>query len=132
MKQYETLRSRFAGWTQCREEFLQAAYPHSPTIHTEVDNLKTRSQRRHTDYAKAIRKRDISKHNYGFDYYDNLHEYSKNKIHCSCPLCRAKTNNKTHKHVWFPAMNWSMMDRRRLDEMQDSLNEYEGGDSFVA
>ena len=21
-------------------------------------------------------------------WYDNLHQYSKNKIHCSCPLCR--------------------------------------------
>lgn len=27
-------------------------------------------------------------------YYDNLHQYSKNKIHCSCPMCAAKTKNK--------------------------------------
>lgn len=36
---------------------------------------------------KARRKQWIVKHCYGWDYYDNLHQYSKNKIHCSCPLC---------------------------------------------
>ena len=38
---------------------------------------------------KARRKQWIVKHCYGWDYYDNLHQYSKNKIHCSCPLCRS-------------------------------------------
>ena len=84
-----------------------------------------RAERRHKNFSKALRKQEICRHAYGFPYYDNLHEYSKNKIHCSCPLCRSKTNNKTHKHVWFPAMNWSMMDRRRLDEMADQVEEYE-------
>lgn len=50
--------------------------------------MKTRAERRKNDYSKAIRKKNIAEHNYGFSYYDNLHQYSKNKIHCSCPLCR--------------------------------------------
>ena len=30
----------------------------------------------------------------GHPWYDNLHQYSKNKIHCSCKLCGCKTNQK--------------------------------------
>ena len=91
----------------------------------ELRNSKNRNsaEKRHNDYRKALRKQEISKRCYGFDWYRDLHRYSKNKVHCSCPLCRCKTNNRTGKHVWFPATNWSMMDRRRLDEMSDQINE---------
>lgn len=51
---------------------------------------RTRASRRKRDFAEAKRKRDICVKNYGFEYYDNLHQYSKNKIHCSCPMCRGK------------------------------------------
>lgn len=64
--------------------------------------MKTRAERRKDDYNKAIRKKNIVEHNYGLSYYDNLHQYSKNKIHCSCPLCSAKTskygNTPNYKH----------------------------------
>lgn len=50
---------------------------------------RTRGERRKKDFAKAREKRAKIKH-YGFDMYDNLHQYSKNKIHCSCRLCRGK------------------------------------------
>ena len=93
--------------------------------------MRTRAERRHEDWAKAIRKKSII-NNYGFDYYDNLHQYSKNKIHCSCGLCRSKTNNKTHKHVWFPAMNWQMCDLKRIQEMDDEEKDYEEGGDFSA
>lgn len=51
---------------------------------------------------KALRKRRIANEIYRnhdsqgeyLPYYDNLHQYSKNKIHCSCPSCSAKTRNK--------------------------------------
>lgn len=93
--------------------------------------MRTRAERRHADWAKAIRKQKIIKQ-YGFDWYRNLHQYSKNKIHCSCPLCRSKTNNKTHKHVWFPAMNWPMCDLRRINEMDDEKRDFEEGGDFSA
>lgn len=51
----------------------------------------TREQVRHNEWKHAIRKKNICKHVFGFDYYDNLHQYSKNKIHCSCWLCRSKS-----------------------------------------
>ena len=88
--------------------------------------MRSRSERRHKDFSKAMRKQEICRRAYGFPYYDNLHEYSKNKIHCSCGMCRLKTNNKSNRHTWYPSMNWSMMDRRRLDEMSDQEEEFEG------
>lgn len=53
---------------------------------------------RYHSWKKAIRKRNIDRnvrqrwsHSSCGDWYDNLHEYSKGKIHCSCGLCAAKT-----------------------------------------
>lgn len=39
-----------------------------------------RSKRRHDDWRKAIRKREICRQVYGWEWYDDLHRYSKNKI----------------------------------------------------
>ena len=81
--------------------------------------MRTHAEKRHNDWKKAIRKRDIVHHVYGLDkgWYDNLHQYSKNKIHCSCPLCRSKTNDR--KACAGPAMNWSERDKRRLEDMRE-------------
>lgn len=48
--------------------------------------------RRKIDYKKAKRKAriDLARSCDGLPLYDNLHQYSKNKIHCSCQLCRGK------------------------------------------
>lgn len=59
----------------------------------------TGGENRRISIIKALRKKRIDKnvHVY-FDrdgYYENLHQYSKNKIHCSCPMCAAKTRGKT-------------------------------------
>ena len=53
--------------------------------------MRTTAEKRHNDWKKAIRKRRIDRErspNNLHDWYDNLHQYSKNKIHCSCPMCR--------------------------------------------
>lgn len=93
-------------------------------IFTGGDIVYSRAERRHNDFRKAIRKKNIHP-----DWYDNLHQYSKNKVHCSCYMCREKTNNKgfKHKHFWFPATNWPMTDRKKLESMSEDYNEYEGG-----
>lgn len=51
-----------------------------------------RGDRRKIDYKKARRKAriDLAQSYDGLPLYDNLHQYSKNKIHCSCRLCRGK------------------------------------------
>lgn len=46
---------------------------------------------------KGKHKQYICKYAYGWDYYDNSHQYSKGKIHCSCPCCTAKTNTSKYK-----------------------------------
>ena len=56
--------------------------------------MRTRAERRHNSWSKARRKRNICRAAYHFEWYDNLHQYSKNKIHCSCPMCASKTNRK--------------------------------------
>lgn len=59
---------------------------------------KPRSQAYNRDVSirKALRKRRIAREVY-YDgdthpYYNNLHQYSKNKIHCSCSMCSAKAS----------------------------------------
>lgn len=53
-----------------------------------------RQERRKTDFEKAIRKQQIALFLYKGDCYEHLHSYSDNKVHCSCPLCAAKTSKK--------------------------------------
>lgn len=78
--------------------------------------MRSRAEKRHNDWKKAIRKKKII-NAYGWDYYDNLHQYSKNKIHCSCPLCRSKTRG----NVWGPKEHWSVRDERRIEDMDDQI-----------
>ena len=106
--------------------------------------MRGRAWRRYKDYTKAKRKREIDIHcnwwpikyksffNYEFlnnrkGMYDNLHQYSKNKIHCSCPMCSAKTRNKGHRRKrknYAPAINYTMMDLRRQMVMDESERDY--------
>ena len=85
--------------------------------------MRSKAEKRHNDWCKAIRKRNIVHHIYGWNkgWYDNLHQYSKNKIHCSCPLCARKTRGKTVKKTGGPGENWSIKDEKRIEEMQDQI-----------
>ena len=80
--------------------------------------MHTNAERRHVDFQKAIRKMNICQHVYGFAWYDNLHQYSDNKIFCSCPLCSAKTGSKGRQN------NWNERDLRRIMEMQQQMDDY--------
>ena len=81
---------------------------------------------------KALRKRRISRYDYYYrveekDYYDNLHQYSKNKIHCSCPACQTKTQNKGHRRYrkggYHRAINYKRQDLVRMIEMDQDIEE---------
>ena len=109
------------------------------------DSVK-HSIRRHSDITKALRKRNICLKNYGFEYYENLHQYSKNKIHCSCPSCSGKTNaniNKSRGPVSrystrmgripctngrYGKKNYKISDRKKVDELNNKLIDYYKGD----
>ena len=75
--------------------------------------MRTTAEKRHNDWKKAIRKSNIVKRVYRWNegWYDNLHQYSKNKIHCSCPLCRGLDK----------AGEATISDRRKLEEMEDQV-----------
>ena len=100
---------------------------------------RPRAWRRWKNFTKARRKREIDLYdriwwnypifnnpikptyfpvNYKGKYgmYDNLHQYSKNKIHCSCPICSAKTNNK--KNLFYCGHRfWKPSDQIKVDKM---------------
>ena len=79
--------------------------------------IHDRAYHRSKSWSKALRKyhidRELSPHCL-LPMYDNLHQYADNKIHCSCPMCAVKTNNRGH---YGPVMNWRIRDRRQLEEM---------------
>lgn len=66
------------------------------------------------DKTKALRKRQLAFAIYGRDYYTNLHQYTKGKIHCSCPLCSTKTNVKGRK-TWLSHKDLQSMARMAID-----------------
>lgn len=59
---------------------------------------RTHAERRKMDYHKALRKKKLDKSRScdGVLLFTNLHQYSKNKIHCSCCLCRGKDYRGRH------------------------------------
>ena len=86
-------------------------------------------------WRKAIRKRRIAKNIYRnwspnstWEYYDNLHQYSKNKIHCSCPACQAKTRNKGKRRYrsgnYMRHLNYKVSDLKRMISMDEEEFEY--------
>ena len=92
--------------------------------------MRTRAQRRFTDRHKALRKRRIVKDVYRWDegWYDNLHQYSKNKVHCSCSMCGCKTHNRFHTG---PAVTWPVSDIRQLEDMDQQLDDYDEGEIYA-
>ena len=96
-------------WTQ------ELRYDEENVEELELTKNKNRAKRRKMDYVKAVRKRRISR-SHGFNWYKNLHAYSKNKVHCSCEMCRFKS-------YWNPnAQTYSDMKKNERDK--HSLKEY--------
>lgn len=87
---------------------------------------------RYMSRKKALRRRRLARKIYPYDdkdYYDNLHQYSKNKIHCSCPMCSAKTRNKRKRHRngqgFAPSINYKISDQRKVDSMDFDEADYD-------
>lgn len=96
----------------------------------------TGGRNREVSFRKARRKRRIARdiyhawHEDDWQYYNNLHQYSKNKIHCSCPCCSTKTRNKgrrRHKAGNYNRnLNYKVSELRRLLAMDEEEMEYVG------
>jgi hypothetical protein len=87
----------------------------------------TGGENRRKSILKALRKRRIDKdiytyHGRNYGYYDNLHQYSKNKIHCSCPMCSSKTNTKGRHFPRFkrfmPGADYKISDVRKIQKLE--------------
>ena len=91
-------------------------------------SMRTRAERRYLNKKKALRKRWITRNAYSSysidmqEYYDNLHQYSKNKIHCSCPMCSSKTNNRGRlKWYGIGRRNWKHSDLIKINRLESQL-----------
>ena len=85
---------------------------------------------RDVSWRKALRKRRIDRLRQSswmthVDYYDNLHQYSKNKVHCSCPSCSAKTRNKGRRlrGNYARSINYKKRDLNQMLEMDNQVQE---------
>ena len=92
----------------------------------------TGGENRRISFIKALRKRRIDRAVYHYYYrdrdygfYNNLHQYSKNKIHCSCPLCSAKTRNKGRRDRknYAPSLNYKHSDIKKIQRLEYSLED---------
>ena len=81
---------------------------------------RSRAHNRIMSRRKALRKKRLDACiSYGNEpFYNNLHQFSKNKIHCSCPLCASKRKSNSEK-------DWKIADRRSRDRLNASAAEYE-------
>lgn len=78
----------------------------------------TGGKNRYYSYKKAKRAKRIDNFIFAeYPWYNNLHQYSKGKIFCSCYLCRNKTRDKKKKD------NWSLRDKRSFGRL--SYDEFE-------
>lgn len=87
---------------------------------------RTKEYNRYKMFSKALRKRNISNRVYGYDVYENLHQYSKNQIHCSCPCCSEKTKNKGHRRQkgnYNRSVNYKHSDKIKIDKLNNQINE---------
>lgn len=86
------------------------------------------ARRRDLMWRKARHKRHLDHEVSYWPMYNNLHQYSKNKIHCSCPDCSPKTRNKGHRRYragnYSRAINYRMADLRRQLMMDDQEKEF--------
>ena len=94
--------------------------------------MSGKAYNRDVSKRKALRKRRITREIYHYwkhydgndwEYYDNLHQYSKNSIHCSCPACSAKTRNKGKRRYksgnYSPHINYKASDLRHIVNMDE-------------
>ena len=90
---------------------------------------RSASFNRDVSRRKALRKRRIDREIYpDCPYYNNLHQYSKNKIHCSCPDCSTKTKNKGRRKRgnYHRSLNYKKSDLNKMISMDNSMEEFDG------
>lgn len=82
--------------------------------------MRTRSERRHNDWKHINRKLFIVRNTWCSvdETWSNMrepHRWSKQKVHCSCMMCSAKTRRD----------GYDMKTRRAIDKVMSSYSEIE-------
>lgn len=95
----------------------------------KYEDIRTRAYRRHLNFKKALRKKKITDSYYSwgtndYSYYKHLNQYNKGKIHCSCPMCRSKTNNKHRKGSLVPNYNPTIKEIKINNSMDNQIQEF--------
>ena len=97
-----------------------------------MNKSRSRAYNRDVSKRKALRKKRLTEEVYyngkEYPYYNNLHQYSKNKIHCSCPICSPKTRNKGRRDRknYMRSLNYKASELKRQISMDDEELEYTG------
>jgi hypothetical protein len=91
---------------------------------------RNKAEKRFLDRKKAIRKRFITRNVYhlnekdddnGEEYYDNLHQYSKNKIHCSDGYTKKTNNRGRNKYYGQGCKLWKASDAIKVQRLEEQL-----------
>ena len=83
---------------------------------------RNRAWRRKKNYSKARRKKKIANKIHRNNWYKHNGQYIKGKIHCSCLMCSAKTNNRGR---WGKPINYKHSDRMMVESMESKKCEYD-------
>lgn len=74
--------------------------------------MRTRAERRKNNFNHIKKKKNLIHSLMGSDWYKHDGQYSKGKIHCSCPLCTGKRKGKRRNNDFSPS------DRKKIDSMK--------------
>lgn len=80
---------------------------------------RSKAERRHNDWRKIHKRariiKDVHRDNEWFDSFwaSQEHRLSKNKVHCSCPLCSVKSKRNGYK----------ISDLKKFEALQYSVEE---------
>lgn len=88
-----------------------------------MENNRNRGYRRKINFRKGRNKKRLFERlaHGSWSLYEYDGQYIKGKIHCSCPACSAKTNNRGR---YGAAMNYKHSDLQKLDSMKCQEEEF--------
>lgn len=94
---------------------------------------RNRAWRRKKNYSKGKRKQKIAIALFGYPseciaiktpFNNHVGQYIKGKVHCSCMMCSAKTNNRGR---YGRAINYKHSDEMKVNSMKEQIHDYEEG-----
>ena len=87
-------------------------------------DARNRAWRRKKNFSKGRRKKRIALNVCRNWWYEHDGQYIKGKIHCSCPCCSQKTNNRGR---YGKSVNYTHSDNMKVESMKYKALEYEHG-----